>query len=246
MHSASSVQRSFVVTCEHAGNVVPDDYRSLFEGFEAMLQTHRGWDPGALVLAEELAERYNAPLYFDETTRLLVDLNRSVATPDLHSEVTRHLPRAARRQILERYYHPYRRKVEAAIGDMVAQGPRVVHIASHSFTPELHGRVRTADVGLLYDPSRPGEVALAREWLAALKAADPALRLRRNYPYLGKSDGLTMALRRRHRPEQYVGIELEVNQRYVEAGGPDWVALRHTVIETLGDAIAAAMTGGRL
>ena len=242
---ASSVRRFLVITCEHAGNSVPDEYRLLFAGFEAMLQTHRGWDPGALILAEEMAERYAAPLYFDTTTRLLVDLNRSVATPDLHSEATRHLPLAARRAILDRYYHPYRSRVEAAIGAVVASGLQVFHIASHSFTPELHGKVRTADVGLLYDPSRSGEVAFAGDWLAALRAGDASLRLRRNYPYLGKSDGLTIALRRRHAPERYVGVELEVNQRFVEAGGPRWTSLRRTLTDTLGAAIGIAANAER-
>ena len=152
---ASDVARRFdrlVVTCEHAGNVVPKRYAALFAGHGHLLPTHRGWDPGALLLAREMAERFDAPLFYDETTRLLVDLNRSVGTPSLHSEATRHLPLAERREILERHYHPHRRQVDAGMAAAVQTGDRVVHIASHSFTPELHGHVRTADIGLLYDP----------------------------------------------------------------------------------------------
>jgi len=227
------------VTCEHAGNVVPEEYRALFKGHEHLLPTHRGWDPGALTLAREIAERFSAPLFYEETTRLLVDLNRSVGTPDLHSEATHDLPPKQRRRILEVYYHPHRRRVDAAVAEALAGGGRLIHIASHSFTPELHGDVRTADIGLLYDPSRPGEVAFSSAWLAALKAADPSLRLRRNYPYLGRSDGVAQSLRRKHPPERYIGIELEVNQRYVEAGGPAWPALRRTLLDTLAEALAA-------
>jgi predicted N-formylglutamate amidohydrolase len=227
-----------VITCEHAGNEVPERYRPLFVGHEQLLPTHRGWDPGALLLAREMAERFSAPLFYEETTRLLVDLNRSVGNPELHSEATAHLGLRARREILDVYYHPHRRRVDAAIADLVGTTrERIVHIASHSFTPELNGHVRTADVGLLYDPGRPGEVAFATAWLQALKRADPSLRLRRNYPYIGKSDGVTMSLRRKHPPERYVGIELEVNQRYVEAGGPAWPKLRGTLVDTLGEAL---------
>jgi predicted N-formylglutamate amidohydrolase len=222
-----------ILTCEHAGNDVPAKYAPLFVGHEHLLPTHRGWDPGALLLAREMAARFAAPLCFETTTRLLVDANRSVGTPELHSEATRHLSLAERRQILGRYYHPHRRRVDEAVAAMVATGDRVVHIASHSFTSELHGHVRTADIGLLYDPGRPGEVALCAAWLAALKKADPSLRLRRNYPYLGKSDGVAQALRRRHPPDAYVGVELEVNQRYVEQGGRAWPKLRRTLVETL-------------
>jgi predicted N-formylglutamate amidohydrolase len=226
-----------IITCEHAGNRVPARYRPLFVGHEHLLPTHRGWDPGALPLAREMARRYAAPLYFDETTRLLVDLNRSVGNPELHSEATRHLSLRERREILDVHYHPHRRVVEEAVAAAVGEGARVMHVASHSFTPELHGHVRTADIGMLYDPARPGEVAFATAWIEALKAADPSLRLRRNYPYLGKSDGVTMKLRRQHPPDRYVGVELEVNQRYVEAGGRAWRRLRRTLVDTLGVAL---------
>lgn len=237
-----------IVTCEHAGNDVPEPYGPLFVGHEHLLPTHRGWDPGALLLAREMAERFAAPLYFDTTTRLLVDLNRSVGTPDLHSEATRHLPLAERRILLDRHYHPHRQKTEGAIGDAIAGGMRVLHVASHSFTPELNGQVRTADIGLLYDPARPGEVAFTTAWLAALGRLDPSLRLRRNYPYLGTSDGLTMALRRRHPPDRYIGVELEVNQRYVEEGGPEWPRIRGLLVESLGEALTtvAAQANSRV
>ena len=227
-----------ILTCEHAGNVVPAKYRSLFAEHGHLLPTHRGWDPGALLLAREMAERFSASLYFATTTRLLVDLNRSVGTPELHSEATRHLPLAERRRILDRYYHPHRRRVDEAMAEaMRASRDRIVHIASHSFTPELHGHVRTADIGLLYDPGRAGEVAFCTRWLEALKSADPSLRLRRNYPYRGKSDGVAQALRRRYPPGRYIGIELEVNQRYVEQGGPAWPKVRRTLIETLAEVL---------
>ena len=49
----------------------PARYRALFVGHEHLLPTHRGWDPGALLLGREMAKRFGAPLYYDETTRLL-------------------------------------------------------------------------------------------------------------------------------------------------------------------------------
>ena len=152
-----------------------------------------------------------------------------------------HLGKAERRRLLEAYYFPHRRRVDAALAEAVAvataAGDRVVHVASHSFTPELHGKVRTADIGMLYDPRRPGEVAFASAWIEALRAKDGGLRLRRNYPYLGASDGVCQVMRRRYPHEAYVGLELEVNQRYVEAGGPAWPRIRRTLLETLGKAL---------
>ncbi len=118
-------------------------------------------------------------------------------------------------------------------------GQRVIHISSHSFTPVLDGTARTADVGLLYDPPRSGERALAAHWQAAFAAQAPGLRVRRNYPYEGKDDGLTAALRRACSPAQYVGIELEVSQRFVLAGRAPWRALRALVVATLRAALGS-------
>ena len=39
-----------IFTCEHGGNEVPLRYRGLLAGWERRLETHRGYDPGALVM----------------------------------------------------------------------------------------------------------------------------------------------------------------------------------------------------
>jgi predicted N-formylglutamate amidohydrolase len=229
---------TFIISCEHGGNTVPPVYAPLFLGHEALLQTHRGWDLGALELATQMATAMDAPLFAATTTRLLIDLNRSIGHRQLHSEATRGLPLAARRTIAAQHYRPHRDAVETEVARCIAAGRRVVHIASHSFTPELHGLVRRADVAFLYDPRRAGERPFALRWLAALKRLRPDLRLRRNYPYEGKGDGLTALLRKRYPAHAYVGMELEVNQRFFVAGGPAWTALRADITRALADAVA--------
>ena len=229
---------ALVITCEHGGCEVPALYAPLFAGHEALLPTHRGWDLGALTLAQQLAGALKAPLFFATTTRLLIDLNRSIGHRQLHSEVTRSLPLAMRRDIAARHYQPYRDDVESEVARLVAAGRRVVHIASHSFTPELNGVVRQADVAWLYDPQRPGETELASQWLAAMARRRPDSQLRRNYPYQGKGDGLTSLLRKRHSPSNYIGIELEVNQRCVLESGKPWAALRRDICQSLARVLA--------
>ena len=115
----------------------------------------------------------------------------------------------------------------------------MIHISAHSFTPKLNGQVRRADVGLLYHPGRRGEVELCARWKAALASMAPELRVRRNYPYAGKGDGLTSHLRLRFPPGAYVGIELEVNQGIVLTAGRRWTALRRVLIDSLREACAA-------
>ena len=229
-----------VISCEHGGRAVPHAFAAHFSERETLLDSHRGWDPGALDLARQMADAFRVPLHAATTTRLLVDLNRSIGHRQLFSEVTRSLPRARRQDLVDRHYRPHRQAIEAEIARLVATGHRVIHVASHSFTPTLDDVPRRADVAWLYDPRRPGEVAFARSWMRELAQLAPALRLRRNYPYRGRGDGLTAALRRRHPDAAYVGIELEVNQSLVEQPGP-WDELKAVLIDSLKKALAGAL-----
>ncbi len=230
--SSRSLTTEFLITCEHGGNRIPFPYAKLFQDYGALLRTHRGYDRGALAMARELARELTAPLVASTTSRLLVDLNRSVGHKHLYSAVTRSATISVRRQIVNRHYRPYRDKAEGLVRRAVAGLNRVVHISSHSFTPELDGELRNADIGLLYDPGRPGEAELCRQWQACLQAEAPCLKVRRNYPYIGKADGLTSHLRRRYPPAAYVGIELEINQKHVNAGRA-WRDLRALVARAL-------------
>ena len=203
----------FVVTCEHGGNRIPPRYAKAFAAHRGLLDSHRGWDAGALTLAKQLAKALAAPLIASRTSRLLIDLNRSEHHRALFSSISRALPREERARVLDEHYRPYRAEVVAAVEGVVASGKRVVHISAHSFTPVLDGEVRSADIGLLYDPRRAHEATLCNVWVDSLLQALPGTTIRRNYPYRGNADGLTTALRRAHRADRYVGIEVELNQR---------------------------------
>jgi len=184
-------------------------------------------------MAKQLARAFGAPLVTSIISRLLIDLNRSIGHSQLFSAATRGAPPELRAKIVERHYRPYRVRVERLVRQSVSRGRRVIHVSSHSFTPELDGKVRRADVGFLYHPARHGEADLCARWKASLAALAPKLRVRRNYPYAGKGDGLTKYLRSRFPDSAYVGIELEVNQRIVLDAGPRWTALRRDLVDSL-------------
>jgi len=223
----------FVVTCEHGGNRIPAAYRHLFQGRDELLNSHRGYDAGALTMAESLAAALDAPILASTTSRLLIDLNRPPGHPRLFSVITRKLPSECRAEIACRYHHPHWAELRQLARQAIEDGDRVVHISSHSFTPVMSGRARSADVGLLYDPGRCGEVQLCTRWKATLADRAPELRVRRNYPYCGKSAGLTAQMRRCFSADAYVGIELEVNQSVVCAGGRRWTELRRLLTGSL-------------
>ena len=203
-------------TCEHASAFVPVAHAKLLRGSKDR-GTHRELDIGGLATAKFLARQFVAPLFFGRISRLLVDMNRSLANPSVLSPVARTLPEPQQLRLLARYHTKHWQRIEEHINASLRSHRQVVHIAVHSFTPALRhddGRVetRTADMGLLYDPRRAGERTLAKAWLGTLRDADPQLRVRRNYPYQGKGDGLATSLRKQHGPSRYVGFELEVNQ----------------------------------
>jgi predicted N-formylglutamate amidohydrolase len=229
---------ALLLTCEHGGNRIPPAHAPLFRSAKRVLASHRGWDPGALELARRLSRSLRRPLLAVTWSRLLVEANRSEHNPRIWSRYTAPLPRDARERILERWWQPHRRAVEAAVAADAKRGRRVVHVAVHSFTPRLRGEVRNADVGLLYDSRRAGESRLCRRWAAILSRLDPELRIRFNYPYLGSADGLATGLRRMWRESRYVGVELEINQALV--GAPGWRGFQRVVAESLRELLDGA------
>jgi predicted N-formylglutamate amidohydrolase len=240
MKALAPAREPLLVSCEHGGNRIPREYRALFSRHARALASHRGYDPGALVLARAFAGAFRAPLFFSQTSRLLVDLNRSASNRNVFSGATRKLTSAARAELLERHYRPYRGAIEAAVADSIERRGRVVHLSCHSFTPQWEGAARRADIGLLFDPARTPEAALCSAWRERLLARRPGLLVRRNYPYRGVNDALTTGLRRRHPARAYLGIELEVSQKYPLGGGAEWRALRRALVETFAEALAAA------
>lgn len=207
---------ALIVSCEHASAAVPRAYRALFASARAQraLESHRGSDIGAVAVARGFSRVFRSPLFEASATRLLVDTNRSLHHARLYSEFSRHLGPEERVEVLSRYYHPHRSQVRRAVLAVVKRGRRAVHVSVHSFTPRLAGQVRTADIGLLYDPARAPEAAFAARWRQRLALAAPSYRVRRNYPYRGAADGLCTWLRSEFSARSYVGIELEVNQSF--------------------------------
>ncbi|ASQ47165.1 N-formylglutamate amidohydrolase [Legionella clemsonensis] len=204
--------RILVLSCEHAVNTVPAAYQKYFIDHEALLNTHRGIDFGALAIARHLSKAFDCDLVQAKATRLLIDCNRRLTNPACFSEITAGLPKAEKQAIIEEYYLPFREHVISIISNYIALGYEVWHFSIHSFTPVMNDLPRNADIGFLYDPKRIKERMLARAWQSILKAETDQFRVRLNYPYLGITDGFTSFLRKQFDGAMYVGLEVENNQ----------------------------------
>lgn len=199
----------WLFTCEHGGHEIPAEFVDGFRHAQEELASHRGWDHGALQAFEALAGAHADAAFCATTSRLLIDLNRSLHHPQVFSRHSRGLPPASHADIVARWWRPWRESVVATIEQWLAEGAQVRHVSVHSFTPVLGIEVRNADIGLLYDPARAAEARFCRHWQLLLRRC--GWRVRRNYPYRGAADGHTTALRKRF-PKGYLGVELELNQ----------------------------------
>ena len=197
------------------------------------------YDIGALAVFRKLVKFAKPEFYCEgKYSRLFVDLNRTLTNKSAFSDFYKQLEardKAAAEKAKAQataYWTEYRAAienfVEAALrhdslrpfnklsGPSTGSGTlktTIVHLGIHSFTPELNGQVRNADIGILYDPSRPQECAYAQVIKAEIKRLYPAMKVRFNYPYKGTSDGLTTTLRKKF-GARYAGIEIEINQKF--------------------------------
>jgi predicted N-formylglutamate amidohydrolase len=203
---------TLIISCEHASNRVPEKLAPLFQGHSEVLAGHLSYDLGAAELAHSLSSASKSPLLLSLVSRLVVDCNRSLSHPRLFSEFSRTMPPLEKEAVLAEWYLPYRMEIYRTVQQTISRTGHCLHFSVHTFTPELNGRKRTAELGLLYDPSRMRERNFCRTFAQAVSQKFPKFRARFNYPYRGVSDGMVAALRKSFRPEQYIGIELELNQ----------------------------------
>nr|WP_255478720.1 N-formylglutamate amidohydrolase [Rufibacter sp. XAAS-G3-1] len=225
-----------LVTCEHGGNKIPPEYATAFKQARRILSSHRGYDIGALDLFNRFSQIADFSLV-STTSRLVVELNRSLLHPKLFSEFMQPLSTAQAEQVLLEHYYPYREKILKQVTEWVGQGFQVLHLSVHSFAPELNGKVRKADLGLLYDPKREREQFFAARWRQQLQLVQPAIKIRYNYPTKGTSDGFLTQLRRSFPKAQYAGVELEVNQKFPEGVPEEWSALQEHLTNSFNKAI---------
>ena len=148
-----------LLVCDHASNRIPRRLADLGLTSDLLTQ-HIAWDPGAARVARGLAERLDAQLLLGNYSRLVIDLNRPLASPESIPEASAGVPipgnlgasESARTARVGALFEPYHR----ALAQLLDQrGDRSTLLFSlHSFTPELHGEARPWHVGVAYGRDR--------------------------------------------------------------------------------------------
>jgi predicted N-formylglutamate amidohydrolase len=229
----------FVIVCDHASNCIPEDYTSF--GFaEDALQTHIAWDPGALAVARFLSARLDAPLFWPDASRLIIDCNRAADASSLivtesegrKVEANFGLSEDERARRLARIHAPYHAAIDTCLTRRMAAGRPTALIAIHSFTPVYFGKARPWQIGILFDDDRRLADLLIRE----LKI-DPALTIGINQPY-SPADGVYYTLSRHAGPRGLPAVMIEIRNDEIgdEAGQRGWA-------DRLADILFAATPG---
>ncbi len=204
---------ALIITCEHSSNAVPKALRKFFSLSPELLESHAAYDIGAKAIAVALAKTHRAPIFLGEYSRLIFDLNRSPDHPKVIHPIVRSVITNADANDFMKKHKQHRESVRKWVEKNIEKGISVVHLAIHSFTPELNGKVRRCDRGVLFDPARSFESDVASDLIRLSKESDSHLIVRRNDPYRGTSDGLTTWLRTCFKDRAYAGIEIELNQK---------------------------------
>lgn len=179
----------WLITCDHATNVVPPDVNSGDLGLSPEdMNRHIAYDPGAYGVAHELGELLNAPVIAANFSRLVIDPNRGEDDPTLVMRLydgslipaNRKVGRAEVQRRLDAYYRPYHN----ALAKLAARDGTVI-VAIHSFTPQFQGRPpRPWHLGVLF----PADERFARPLIQRLHE-EPGLVTGENEPYTGYLPG---------------------------------------------------------
>lgn len=232
----------FFLTCDHAGQRIPRALGDL--GVPAAERArHIGWDIGALGVASALSEFLGATLVTQRYSRLVIDCNRPVDSPDLictRSEATdipgnRALPPGEREARIGAIYAPYHARIARLLDQRAAAARDTFYVAIHSFTPVYHGASRPWEVGVLYGDDR----RLALPLLDTLRALG-RFTVGDNEPYRidDKDQGIPAHALARGLPN--VLIELRQDLIATAAGQATWAARLASALESAAEAMGSA------
>ncbi|MFZ5604914.1 MAG: N-formylglutamate amidohydrolase [Pseudomonadota bacterium] len=148
-------QGRMVLVCDHASNRMPRCLKNL--GLNAQqLADHISWDPGAADVARALSKLLDAPLVLSGYSRLVIDCNRPLQSPESIAEQSagvtipgnQQLSQQQREQRIAALFQPYHQAIAQLLD--TREAPTTMLLSIHSFTPALNGQQRPWQVGVSY------------------------------------------------------------------------------------------------
>ncbi len=147
---------SVLLVCDHASRAVAPAYQQL--GLPAAeFEKHIAYDIGAAGVTVALSDLLQAPAVLSGFSRLLIDANRyaddSAAMPlcsdGVQIPANQHLSDEQKRQRVRDYFTPYHQRITESLVQISQTGTTPFIISVHSFTPEMQGKKRPWEIGVL-------------------------------------------------------------------------------------------------
>lgn len=215
-------QSSFVLLCEHAGNILP----KALDGIgldQSELQRHIAWDIGAANVTHLLSKLMNATAIMQRYSRLVYDCNRPPQSPSAMPTVSENtvIPGNAGLSASDKLartigiYQPFHASVAELLNGRACHGQNSIVVSIHSFTKTYKGKDRSVELGLLFDRDPTLANQLAKSF--------PNIDVRLNEPY-GPKDGVmhTLNLHAAARGLRHVMIEIRNDLIATERGQQEW------------------------
>ncbi|PTU28288.1 N-formylglutamate amidohydrolase [Stenotrophobium rhamnosiphilum] len=229
-------QSAYFLICDHAGTRIPEKLDSL--GLpEAEVQRHIGWDIGAAALALKLADKLDATVILQPYSRLVIDCNRPLNSPDSIAKISertlipgnQHISKNDAQKRRDEIFTPYHRRIREELDSRESRGQAMVLIAVHSFTPVYLDQKRPWHVGVLYNR----DARLAHLLSAALRAEEDLV-VGENEPY-SVSDETDYTVPEYGERRKIPHVEIEIRQDLIadEIGQEAWALRLTRLLKTL-------------
>jgi predicted N-formylglutamate amidohydrolase len=231
-----SASTPFLLTCDHAGRVLPQRLGNL--GLpESELSRHIAWDLGAAGMSRALARRLDAFLILQTYSRLVIDVNRPPGTPESIVSLSERttipgnlqLTEEDRRAREQAVFTPYHARIEAELSRRARTNTPLILVSLHSFTPRFKDVDRRVHAGVLYGR----DTRVAKLMLPALQR-ETDLVVGDNEPYaVSEETDYTVVVHAERRGLPYVELEVRQDMLSTEEGQNDWAerlarALEHS------------------
>ena len=230
----------FLLICDHAGQLIPRQLESL--GVPASeRERHIAWDIGAAAVALQLAELLDATVILQRYSRLVIDCNRPLTSPQSIVTLSEDTPipgnegLTADDRLLRQteIFAPYHACIASELDRRRDGGQSTLLLAMHSFTPVYMRERRPWHAGVLYN--RDARLALA---LRDALAAEPGMVVGDNQPY-AVSDATDYAIPEYGERRGLPHVEIEIRQDLIadESGAQRWAALLARLLPPLEDSL---------
>ncbi len=224
-----------VIACDHASRRIPKKLGTL--GLSAKSRKENlAWDHGTKDIGEYLSKKLEAAAVIAGYSRIVIDLNRGLDSPDLIRAVAvsgatpvpgnEKVSMAERRQRIREIHDPYHDTVAEQIDRFLKRGVAPLFLAIHSLTPVMNGVRRPWHLCLMWNK----EEKLAKKLIANIKKQNPGMKIGENMPYslkggAGSVGWNTVSHHAERQGVPYIAVEFRQDLVDTKAKAEKWAAI---------------------